>query len=831
MNPSEQALEKFLELKDELVRCNNQVLNEANTRLKIIDTIFIDILGWSKEAMDLEFSMGDSAEVQQHKQLFADYLLDAEQNKFIVEAKKNGRYFKIPNTKKRIYSSRGVLRKYDSNASFMDQGIKYTKKVGMPFCVLSNGLQFIIIRNTRVEQPRDVIVFRDIEEIESNFIQFWDILSPYSNGALILDEIFARPDEQRPKPLHEKRIFDSLFNKYDQFKLNPIKGATEDYIRKYFDELTSDSQVEILKECYCDSNQRFLSLQTSLKNRLQSKPIEAITRATVKDKFQDYGNVQDRYLEKIKEPDGSVFVLVGGVGAGKSTFISHFYHYGLTEQNRKNIIWIKMDFLDFASPINKLDEWITNEIYKILFKSGMYSDLKLEQYEVKKSIYEEEVEKLISGMPPFMQKNEEKVETEIYNLITEQEKNREEHLSSVFSYLRNKLGKKICFVFDNTDQKTYEEQKEIIFNSFKRANIYKSIVITAIRLEQYFTFMNKATFDAYQPNIFRIEPPRVKELLRKRLEASLKYPRENFYLEIKGKSISVPISKFVKLLDNTLNNVPDVSSEELIVSLSGNDMRRSLLLFKKFIQSGNTKLYEKIGLIKNLEQEIMDFEDIFDGIALGDNRFYHSEDSGIYNIFNIYDDGLYSHFSGIYILKYLAEKEKHYEQQNGFIDLDELLENMSAFFLDKSKLMAVLEPLLKNYIIDSDIGARRDISNTEQVRISELGKYYLNSLLLNWRYLYHVLIDTPITDPKIAEELEKNVKQYFYDPSSGQLDNIKKTIEIFLKYLHERELEDRGFIRSISSTDYLPENSIIERVIKENHVSITSAKQEGTALV
>ncbi len=53
---------------------------------------------------------------------------------------------------------------------------------------------------------------------------------------------------------------------------------------------------------------------------------------------------RDKYIATLKENEGGVFVLVGGVGAGKTTFINHFYFYELTEQIRKDIIWINIDF-------------------------------------------------------------------------------------------------------------------------------------------------------------------------------------------------------------------------------------------------------------------------------------------------------------------------------------------------------------------------------------------------------------------------------------------------------------------------------------------------------
>ncbi|MDA6131439.1 hypothetical protein OSK38_29235, partial [Escherichia coli] len=78
--------------------------------------------------------------------------------------------------------------------------------------VLSNGLQFIVIRRKRALDANDVIVFRDADDIESRFIDFYDILGPGTNGLEKIDQILSTPDEIRNKPAFNKKIYDNLYN-------------------------------------------------------------------------------------------------------------------------------------------------------------------------------------------------------------------------------------------------------------------------------------------------------------------------------------------------------------------------------------------------------------------------------------------------------------------------------------------------------------------------------------------------------------------------------------------------------------------------------------------
>jgi len=170
------------------------------------------------------------------------------------------------------------------------------------------------------------------------------------------------------------------------------------------------------------------------------------------------------------------------------------------------------------------------------------------------------------------------------------------------------LHQKICFVFDNTDQKTDDQQIQILMYAFERARIYEAIIITALRLESYFHSKDKPPLDAYEPIIFRIEPPGVKELLKKRLKASQHYQKEEFIIDLeqknRTKAIRIPVAKFVRVLENTLDYIPDQQVAELFEYLSGGNMRRTLQIFQRFIQAGSTVLYQNIELMSNLKGAI-----------------------------------------------------------------------------------------------------------------------------------------------------------------------------------------------------------------------------------
>lgn len=826
-----------MENRDMLVEMNQRNLNESDTRLKIIDTLFIDVLGWDKRDVEAEHAIGETKKDIEHKSLYADYLLVSNTNKFLIEAKRNERYFKIPASTIRTYTTvNGVLTSDKQNKTFIEQATTYMSKIGTPFCVLCNGLQILIIRSKSFGRKKDTLVFKGIEDIAENFSDFYSILSPNGTGFEYLDKILDRSDEIRQPPPYSKKVFDALINKNEQTSSSAIRAVTQDYVTKYFGELiNSKTQLETLKECYCDPTGKFTSFSQHLKQKITSQKINALNKLTVNDRLWQDGNFEEKYITKLNENEGAVFILAGGVGAGKTTFINHFYFFELSEIVRKDLIWININFLDFTGKVDEVDKFLTDTLEE-LFKTDLFKEYSISKWETKLKIYETEIDLLIDGLPPYILEDEKEVEKEKFSKIKELEQNRELHFKKVFEYLREKLGKKICFVFDNTDQKPNDQQLEILMNAFRRANDYQAIIVTALRLENYFNSLDKPPFDAYEPIIFRIEPPSVKELLKKRLSASLKYPREEFIIDLDSKTGStktfkIPVAQFVKILENTLDYIPERQVEEMFEYLSGGNMRRVLLIFKKFIQSGNFVLYQNYDIIKKLKNANFKYNEVLESIALGDNKYYQSKDSPIKNLFNYNDDGYYSHFTNIYVLRFLENKAWTQNQyNNGFVTLDELYEKFSFMFVNKEKMGNVLEYLLQQFIIESDIGERQQLVNTKSIAISQLGSYYINHFLQDWNYFKYIMIDTPIKDKSLHHQLTISFKKL--DKTKNTFAKIKMgidSVELFLYYLKDSEEREIRLANSLLPTGItLSIEPVMPKIIKDfNHARATEFKNSS----
>lgn len=148
--------------------------NEATTRLQLIDRLFFECLGWSKEEdVTLEEPYGGD---------YADYTFLAPRQILIVEAKREGNYFDLPIGKDKLeYSLHSLMRDFPHLKAAIEQVSGYCQSRGVPFAVVCNGHQIVAFVATRDDglPPFDgkALVFPSLASMLDKFQDLWQILS------------------------------------------------------------------------------------------------------------------------------------------------------------------------------------------------------------------------------------------------------------------------------------------------------------------------------------------------------------------------------------------------------------------------------------------------------------------------------------------------------------------------------------------------------------------------------------------------------------------------------------------------------------------------------
>jgi hypothetical protein len=290
--------------------------NEATTRLQLIDRLFFECLGWSKNDAVLE---------QRHDGEYADYVFSTFRPVLIVEAKKESNYFELPVGQAKIeYSITALRRDFPNVKLAVEQVAGYCQSRGVPFGAVSNGHQLIAFVATRSDgnPPLEgrALVFDSLDHMAAHFLDLWQALSRpgIEDRKLLYRLIGAAP--VLPRKLSATLADYPGLKKRDliQTDLQILSEIViEDVIR------SPDLEPEFLRQCYCQSG-------ALSQFALTSKDILAARYSALFDSaHQGPSTVPATTKDGISPELLGVSVsrrpilLIGDVGAGKTTFIRH----------------------------------------------------------------------------------------------------------------------------------------------------------------------------------------------------------------------------------------------------------------------------------------------------------------------------------------------------------------------------------------------------------------------------------------------------------------------------------------------------------------------------
>jgi predicted type IV restriction endonuclease len=190
ISPADAAYDAFHAALDrgDLKRFALERLSESDTRAKLIDPLFRDVLGWPE------------AEIRREKPVasgFVDYVLGADFSYVLVEAKRSNPRFKlrVENKARRLKLGGPHLLGDKKLRPFLEQARNYAVDLGAQFALLTNGAQFILFQPYLAGRSWEhgvAIVFHDLSDIRDDFQEFYALLSwgAVCSGAII--EAFER---------------------------------------------------------------------------------------------------------------------------------------------------------------------------------------------------------------------------------------------------------------------------------------------------------------------------------------------------------------------------------------------------------------------------------------------------------------------------------------------------------------------------------------------------------------------------------------------------------------------------------------------------------------
>ncbi|HLP78228.1 MAG TPA: ATP-binding protein, partial [Candidatus Paceibacterota bacterium] len=331
------AFKRLETLLTEVEQFGETLFTESDTRIKIIDTMLIEVLGWQKADILTEEQAGKG---------FLDYKLSIDGlSKAIVEAKRDARAFDL--TERDCGGAYKLCGPVFKNANVQEgiaQAVHYSAYKGSELACVTNGREWVVFRSNRIGDGLDTLdgmafVFTSLKCVHEQFRLFYDLLAKPKVKNLVFRGVFQQAEGRIVRHSDfEKRLRPPASAK---FLAQPeIVPALDRIMTSFFQRLTDEHDKEMLEECFVETKeskaaeQRLLRLAEDLVGHI--RPLD--TRS---------GGQLTEILEHAKKTKLNQFILIVGTkGAGKSTFIHRFFDLRLPSELQGVCVPITVNLAD-----------------------------------------------------------------------------------------------------------------------------------------------------------------------------------------------------------------------------------------------------------------------------------------------------------------------------------------------------------------------------------------------------------------------------------------------------------------------------------------------------
>lgn len=769
-----------------------RLLNEADTRAMVIDTVIHDVLDWPKTSVKREIAIHPG---------YADYLLHntAGQIALIVEAKREGIFFEIPKRQSDLENKRiGFL---SIRALLTDQNIKdaitqvrtYCLDVGCNFGCITNGHEWIVFRafepGTDWKSLRAFII-PSLESIDSEFTKVFNALSYkcVSHDGALNALISRTPHENREtyRAGHDIPVYTRTIeaNKYVQY-LRPIA-------ERFFGQIDV-AETELMNEVYV-SDASYDSAFKSATAILADSVTPFLEDFGVKDtKNDEGGGTFGNRIEKsvVREPRADVVVLFGGKGIGKSTFLRRLLYVRPPQVVRKNAVVALIDLLPVPEDKHAIELYIWNKLVDCMDVDRLLQSDRDVLINLFKDRFEVAQRQNLFGIPS------DSIEyNRTLNDLVEKWKSDKQYVARrLGDYLRSK-HKGVIVVIDNTDQ--YRALQEYCFTHAQQiAKTLSCLVVISMREERFYASTIKGVLDAFQNSGFHLGSPSPHNVFLRRLDYVQKLlANSERRTEIFPRGTSDSVVTTVQTLLRNLSSEFRTSGSHLasfLTACAHGNIRLALELFRGLIQSRYTNIDE----ITSCRDWTWQIHQVLKPVMIPNRFFYEESESYVPNIFQLRSKKRSSHFTALRLLYTLVSYSEI--QGASFYSLPQLITDLSNRFHMEEDQKAALDMLLRYGLIESNNRIDEYTDSIDSVRATAYGNHICSDLSSAFTYLDLVSTDTALFEARVCNDLttlaldEYAIWETLNAVRAKRIERVEKRIQKaseFVAYLEREEARE-----------------------------------------
>jgi GTPase SAR1 family protein len=719
---------------------NKSTRNEATTRFRLIDSIFFECLGWSKDDAVLEEAQGRE---------YTDYVFLAPRRMLIVEAKREGYAFDLPAGQARLEMGiHALLKIHPSIEIAIAQAAGYCQKRGVPVAAVTNGHQIIAFIGSRNDATPPLegraLVFSSFEEMKNHFIDLWDALS---------------------KPgIEEKRILHRLTSGAPKLPqklsavIKPYPGVIERNVIQSDLQVLSDIILEdivpspdleaiFLAECYTASGalaQFSLASKQILETRYAEMFADDAVKPVVLPAVSKTGvSPELMRVTFARRP----ILLLGDVGVGKTTFIRNLIKVEAATLFERSIA-IHLNLGTQAALAIDFRLYVLDEIDKQL-RQNYHIDVNEAAFV--RTTYATDLRRLETSIfGELKHNNPERYAEEELAELARLTANRSEHLRRSLHNLVNTRRTEVIIFLDNADQRDELIQESAFLMAQEISQQWPALVFVSLRPETFNRSQRSGALSGYYTKAFAISPPSIDDVIRKRLNFALKITTGKIpvtrlqHVGIKLENLTAIIRVLLRSLQR------DARLFELLENLSGGNVRAALELLNTFIGSGHVNTQRML----NVERYIVSPHEFTRAIIYGDSLHFDPSRSLVANIFDISSEDGREHFLLPLVIGFL-DRSGDTAGNGGFVETQYLYDSLQAIGFSPDQIDFAVSRGINAKLIQTS-GRIIPTGNEEMpssMRVTPSGLYHAYRLAGNFQYLDAMIVDTPILPDSAREKM------------------------------------------------------------------------------
>ncbi|WP_225135715.1 hypothetical protein [Pseudomonas putida] len=714
--------------------------NEAETRIKLIDKVLFEVLGWTHNDVQVEERVSEDGSTT-----FADYVVRTASTAFVVEAKKSGVVFQSLPRDRRLKLTKANMHGELEEA--ITQARDYCRKLSVQFAVVTNGNQWVIFPANRTDQitfhQSYGLVFNSLESaLKTDYAEFFGILSRDAVVNSSLENTLLGYTEDQV----EGRRLRNFFRSSRSVNQNTIYPLIENSITTAFSDTIIEMDSALFEKCYVNSPDktkfdRRINMHISKSQHLfSSQPARPMLK-------KDANFFRDKLQNLQKKSKPLAIVILGTVGAGKTTFLHYTRNVTAASifEKKKGVAyphWVRVDFLTYTNDKLPVD-FIYDGIKSYLIDDDYFSDYKL----CVENAYKSEIEGMRKG-PAFLVANRPE---DFDKLVTDK-------MMADYAAIKPYVDKLLAYgasnapvylVIDNIDQLDESLQSSIFTEAVAFSQRLRLNLVIALRSSTYVEHRNSPAFNAFDFDPILIEPPKIEAVLSKRffLARNLISGESGDFMSENGMKVHVAdLASVIELMQSSVLGT-DVGT--LLEVLAAGDVRNALRMTREFIEHGYSNPGKAYNTYRSGGKYTLPKHEALRAILLGNQSVY---DESFSSIGNPYDSRLGRtglQLTRLFVLSALVQYSSDASFQ--YLDGIEINRCLRSVGIGDDVALKVLNDLCRFRFIYTGGHGEADFKSSYYP--SRLGGYIVRDLLSNFMFVENIMMDTFVADDEVWEML------------------------------------------------------------------------------